>query len=233
MALGARAFARTRAVAPMSICARRRPSTAKDPFPTCTCTCCTVPPAYPSRRCTPLPSSVPRHRPPEEADRRGRSFSSDWWALGILLHELLTGRAPFVGRDVEIVIKRYAGGGQAACETLKRVALAEAADGKHPISEEAASFMGSLLTANESERPAFKELSMHAWFDDISWEAMMRQEAEAPWVPQPAEDGSRGAGSPACDPSHFGDCRYRDREKWEPLFEGFPVRQAPWEPQSP
>ena len=163
-------------------------------------------------------------------DKRGRSFSSDWWALGILLHELLTGRAPFVGRDVAQAIKRYANGGRAACETLKRVALTEAAASKHPISEPAACVMGALLTAHESERPAFKELSIHGWFDDLRWESLMRQEAEAPWVPQPAEDGSSANGSG--DGSHLAGCRYRDREKWEPLFDEFPVRLAPWEPLS-
>ena len=34
---------------------------------------------------------------PEIILRKGHSFYSDWWALGILIYEMLVGRTPFYG----------------------------------------------------------------------------------------------------------------------------------------
>ena len=43
------------------------------------------------------------YAPPEVVSGRGRSCAADWWALGILLHEMLTGRPPFEGSSAEEV----------------------------------------------------------------------------------------------------------------------------------
>ena len=43
------------------------------------------------------------YAPPEVVSGRGRTCAADWWALGILLHEMLTGRPPFEGSSAEEV----------------------------------------------------------------------------------------------------------------------------------
>jgi serine/threonine protein kinase len=47
------------------------------------------------------------YAPPEVVSGRGRSCAADWWALGILLHEMLTGRPPFEGSSAEEVSESY------------------------------------------------------------------------------------------------------------------------------
>ena len=69
---------------------------------------------------------------------------------------------------------------------------------------------------------------MHPWFKDVDWEAMLRREVEAPWVPPASGVGLQTLdfeGEEVMDHS----VPYHNQEKWEALFSRFgPVRSAPW-----
>ena len=36
---------------------------------------------------------------PEVVNRKGHSFSADWWSFGVLMYEMLTGQLPFQGEN--------------------------------------------------------------------------------------------------------------------------------------
>ena len=62
------------------------------------------------------------YAPPEVVSGRGRTCAADWWALGILLHEMLTGRPPFEGSSAEEVfrsISEFSNGGTKAANQLQ------------------------------------------------------------------------------------------------------------------
>ena len=43
---------------------------------------------------------TPDYLAPEIIARRGHTQSVDWWSLGILIFELMTGKTPFRGRSM-------------------------------------------------------------------------------------------------------------------------------------
>ena len=42
---------------------------------------------------------------PEMLNNKGYSFQVDWWALGTIMYEMLTGLAPFVDEDTAAMFK--------------------------------------------------------------------------------------------------------------------------------
>lgn len=55
---------------------------------------------------------------------RGRTIASDWWALGVLLYELLMGRPPFEGEDSVDTLKKvaaYSESGDAGPQAVRNV----------------------------------------------------------------------------------------------------------------
>lgn len=115
-------------------------------------------------------SGTDQYAPPEVVRGEGRSTAADWWALGVLTHEMLTGGSPFEGRsmrDIYNQVERYADGGRQAKEDLKRsmcnrrravppqsphCQLARVAEEGDALPDAAADFVVSLLEPRESSR---------------------------------------------------------------------------------
>jgi len=131
------------------------------------------------------------YAPPEALSGEGRSSAADWWALGVLLHEMLTSRPPFEGGSAESVllaIIEYAGGGKIAANQLHMQTAAQ-------VSLDCANFLMGLLQAKEADRigagpTGFLQIQNHPWFEDLDWEATLRRQAAAPWVPPREADGA-------------------------------------------
>lgn len=49
---------------------------------------------------------TPDYMAPEVIERKGHNCSVDYWALGILIYELMAGRSPFRGRSAADVLER-------------------------------------------------------------------------------------------------------------------------------
>jgi len=171
------------------------------------------------------------YAPPELVSGRGRSTAADWWGLGVLLHEMLTGRPPFEGRsaqDIFALIEQYTRGGNEAAERLQRQVNRTA----ESLSAAAGTFLIGLLRARESERigcgPAgFVDVQRDEWFEGLEWDKLLRKQIPAPWLPPKSDDGAAPSDAEFGPDGVMKDVPF-DADAWAPIFADFgPVLAQP------
>jgi len=117
---------------------------------------------------------TPEYLAPEVILRQGYARTVDWWSLGVILYEFLIGCVPFFGETPE--------------ELFAHVINDEIEwpdDEDWPMSDESKDIISQLLQHNPIDRlgaGSAHEVKDHPFFDDINWEALLRQKAE--FVPQ-------------------------------------------------
>eukprot|EP00873_Tetraselmis_striata_P009108 jgi/Tetstr1/429372/TSEL_019286.t1 len=114
---------------------------------------------------------------PEVINGTGHGAEVDWWALGILTHELLYGVTPFRGQRRDETF-----------ENVLRVPLNLPT--KPTVSPECRDFISQLLVKNPEKRLGAKrgaeDIKAHPWFKDLDFN-MLRHEPP-PFVPQASGD---------------------------------------------
>eukprot|EP00611_Tribonema_gayanum_P030048 TRINITY_DN822_c0_g1_i1.p1 TRINITY_DN822_c0_g1~~TRINITY_DN822_c0_g1_i1.p1 ORF type:complete len:695 (-),score=249.47 TRINITY_DN822_c0_g1_i1:1021-3105(-) len=116
---------------------------------------------------------TPEYLAPEILNRQGHGRAVDWWSLGALLYEMLTGLPPFYCRDREKLFDK-----------IRRAQLT------YPryLSEAARDILHGLLTRDPSLRLGSSsedagEIKRHMFFGAIDWDRMLRRELRSPWQP--------------------------------------------------
>ncbi|CAK1549342.1 unnamed protein product [Leptosia nina] len=138
---------------------------------------------------------------------QGHDIAVDWWSVGVLTYELLTGASPFT---VE-------GEKNTQQDITKRIVRCTY-PAPNDVSPEVEDFIKKLLVKDPRRRLGggegdAEELKRHPFFKNLDWEAVARREVPAPFVPQlsHAADTSNFAGeftkmrptySPAQAPKH-------------------------------
>lgn len=129
---------------------------------------------------------TPEYLAPELVLGKGHGKGVDYWALGILVYEMLCGFTPFADDS---------GDNMSVCRNICEEEL-EIPD---HLTDEAASLIEALVNRNVNARlGCLKEGISDIWatpfFSKIDWVALVEKELEAPWVP-PLKD--------PYDTSHF------------------------------
>jgi len=108
---------------------------------------------------------TPEYLAPEILLAKGHGKAVDWWTLGILIYELITGTDPFTDDDPMVIYKNILKG---------TVRFGKSFD------KEAKSLVKHLLVADLSKRygnlvDGERDIKEHRWFDDFSWSELINK----------------------------------------------------------
>jgi len=118
---------------------------------------------------------TPEYVAPEVILNKGHDISADYWSLGVLMFELLTGTPPFTGTDP---MKTYN-------IILKGI---DAIDFPRTITPRARELIKKLCRDNSAERLGYqkggiRDIQKHKWFDGFNWEGLRQGSLHPPIIP--------------------------------------------------
>ncbi|XP_033764087.1 protein kinase C iota type-like isoform X1 [Pecten maximus] len=154
---------------------------------------------------------TPNYIAPEILRGEDYDFSVDWWALGVLMFEMLAGRSPFD------VVGAADNPDQNTEDYLFQVILEKTIRIPRSLSVKAASILKGFLNKNPVERlgchpqAGFSDIQSHPFYRSISWESLEQKQIPPPYKPQLKSD--------------------RDLEHFDPAFTDEPVRLTPDDPK--
>ncbi|XP_016417191.1 cGMP-dependent protein kinase 1a isoform X1 [Sinocyclocheilus rhinocerous] len=118
---------------------------------------------------------TPEYVAPEIILNKGHDISADYWSLGILMYELLTGSPPFSGPDP---MKTYN-------IILRGIDMVEF---PKKITKNAANLIKKLCRDTPSERlgnlkNGVKDIQKHKWFEGFNWDGLRKGTLTPPIIP--------------------------------------------------
>jgi hypothetical protein len=118
---------------------------------------------------------------PEVVNAKPHGFSADFWAIGVIIYELMFGRRPYSG----IHRKEY----KEQIATINVQIKPE--DKPKDWSNESVDICNQLLQRKEELRLGSKgieKIKNHPWFNDINWNDLLIKKLVPPFVPVCTED---------------------------------------------
>ena len=118
---------------------------------------------------------TPLYVAPEVFERKGYNFLVDWWSLGVLMYEFLTGYNPFSEARKKINIKIY-------YKPLEQNML---------ISDVAFDLICKLCETDVNKRLGnnVEDIKRHPFFKGIDWIKLEQKKIDPPFVPRIRNDG--------------------------------------------
>ncbi|XP_071502738.1 protein kinase C iota type-like isoform X3 [Diadema antillarum] len=150
---------------------------------------------------------TPNYIAPEILRGEDYDFSVDWWALGVLMFEMLAGRSPFD------IVGNADNADQNTEDYLFQVILEKPIRIPRSLSVKAASVLKGFLNKNPVERlgchpqTGFGDITGHPFFKTIDWERMEARQVTPPYKPHLQSD--------------------RDLEHFDPQFTEEPIQLTP------
>ncbi|GAA6055635.1 hypothetical protein JCM3770_003390, partial [Rhodotorula araucariae] len=122
---------------------------------------------------------TPEYLAPEIITATGHGAAADWWALGVLLFELLAGYPPFFAENPLEIYEKILQGKYGVPRIID------------PLAKD---LIRRLLTADLTKRlgnlkGGAEDVKNHPWFEGVDWEAVARREIRAPIIPLTTSPG--------------------------------------------
>lgn len=120
---------------------------------------------------------TPNYISPELLRGEEYDFSVDWWALGVLLYEMLAGKSPFDTQD-------------SSEDALFQTILEKTIRIPRSLSVKAQNILKAFLKKDPAERlgcdpqKGFSEIKSNEFFRGIDWEQLERRQVKPPYTPE-------------------------------------------------
>ncbi|KAI1500662.1 kinase-like domain-containing protein [Biscogniauxia marginata] len=123
---------------------------------------------------------TPEYLAPEVIQNKGHTTAVDWWALGILIYEFLTGYPPFWHQNPIEIYKQYVDP-----MIIEKPVVFPA---EPPISPSAQHIIRSFCTVDRSRRlgnisGGSQQVKNHPFFQGIDWDALLHKQIRPPIQP--------------------------------------------------
>jgi serum/glucocorticoid-regulated kinase 2 len=117
---------------------------------------------------------TPEYLAPEVLKGLGHGVAVDWWSLGTLIYEMLTGLPPFYSQNINIMYQKILNG------ELRFPSY---------VSQNAKSLLEGLLTREVEKRlgsgaEGGKAVKAHPFFHGIDWDKLEKKEIDPPFKPK-------------------------------------------------
>lgn len=115
---------------------------------------------------------TPEYLAPEVLKGQGHGTAVDWWSLGTLIYEMLTGLPPFYSQNINIMYQKILNG-----------------ELRYPptVSLDAQSLLDGLLTRDPTKRLGSNppdDLRSHPFFRTVDWDKLYNRQVQAPFKPK-------------------------------------------------
>jgi len=122
---------------------------------------------------------TPEYLAPEMVSQKGHDKSVDWWALGVLIYEMLIGVTPFYNRSRNLMLTRI---------QQSKIIFPNKKKYKIEYSDEAQDIICKLLAKKKSKRLGsiddMEEVLSHPWFSDINIDDLLERRIEPLFKPE-------------------------------------------------
>jgi len=115
-------------------------------------------------------AGTPEYLAPEILEDKGHTKAIDWWGVGILLYEMLTGHPPFTNKERNIV-------------DIKRMIIENKPKFPSYFSKNAIDIIKKFLDNDPSKRLGVRsimDVKKHSFFDGLNWEDLMQYKLQPP-----------------------------------------------------
>ncbi|OMJ84213.1 hypothetical protein SteCoe_14700 [Stentor coeruleus] len=132
-------------------------------------------------------SGTPGYMAPEVIFRQNHGIAADYFAVGVILYELMMGRRPYIGRDRKEIRDQM---------ISRQARVSEIPEG---WTMEAVDFINKLIQRKSSSRlgnKGFGEISSHPWLKDFPWKDLSLGALTSPYIPRSQDN---------FDPRNLGD----------------------------
>lgn len=117
---------------------------------------------------------TPEYLAPEVVLGTGHNQAVDWWSLGLMIYEMLSGINPIKLKNKN------------KFEKLQMITERDI-EMRAEFSDEASSLLRGLLNRQPQGRlgsRSVEDIKRHIWFDGVNWDNVYQRQVQAPFVPK-------------------------------------------------